>query len=342
MKILFDHFAPFLLTHGGFQIQIEQTREALRATGVEVEHLRWWDEQQRGDILHYFGRPRLEYVRFAQGRGLKVVMTHLLTGLGSRPAWKRGVQKLVMRAGEVILPAMATAPFGWQAFRRVDASISLTPWEAHLMHDMFAVPANKVHVIPNGVEEDFLKSLPTARGPWLVCTATLTERKRVAELALAAVAAQTPIWVVGKAYDESDAYAQRFLEIARAHPKLVRYEGALDDRARLAEAYRAARGFVLLSTEESLSLSALEAAACELPLLLSDLPWARTVFQQSAAYCPVTCDVSQTAAALRKFYDAAPGLPLPPKPKSWLEVAAQLKTVYGGLLNGPHAPDPKP
>ena len=37
---------------------------------------------------------------------------------------------------------------------------------------------------------------------------------------------------------------------------------------------------------ESLSLSALEAAACGCPVLLSDLPWARTVFGQSALVLP--------------------------------------------------------
>ena len=47
--------------------------------------------------------------------------------------------------------------------------------------------------------------------------------RRVLELAQAAVAAQTPLWVIGKAYGESDDYAQRFLEIARHHPTLVRY-----------------------------------------------------------------------------------------------------------------------
>jgi glycosyltransferase involved in cell wall biosynthesis len=332
VKILFDHPDPFLLMHGGFQIQIEQTRSALERVGVEIEYLRWWDAAQRGDILHYFGRPRPAYVQFAQQKGLKVVMSQLLTGLGSRTAGRRWVQKAVIRASQKFLPAMVTAPFGWEAYRAVDASVSLTPWEAHLMRDMFAVPAEKVHVVPNGVEEVFLESRSTARGPWLVSTATITERKRVLELAQAAVAAQTPLWVIGKAYGEADNYAQRFLQLARQHPKLVRYEGPIQDRTKLAVVYREARGFVLLSTMESLSLSALEAAACESPLLLSDLPWARTVFQGSATYCPVTSEVSRAATVLRQFYDAAPTLPVPPKPMTWLEVARQLKSVYEGLL----------
>src|SRR6185503_2412225 len=105
------------------------------------------------------------------------------------------------------------------------------------------------------------------RGRWLVCTAIITERKRVLELAQAALHAQTPIWIIGKPYSETDPYFQEFLALAKTHPEVIRYEGAISDRQRLAQIYREARGFVLLSKWESLSLSALEAAACGCPVL---------------------------------------------------------------------------
>ena len=55
MKILFNHNFPFALAHGGMQTQIEQTQAALQSVGLEVEPLRWWDDLQRGDLIHYFG-----------------------------------------------------------------------------------------------------------------------------------------------------------------------------------------------------------------------------------------------------------------------------------------------
>src|SRR5207247_19927 len=102
--------------------------------------------------------------------------------------------------------------------------------------------------------------------------------------------------------------------LAKTNPQTIRYEGAIADREKLAQVYREARGFVLLSAWESLSLSALEASACECPLLLSDLPWARSVFGDKASYCPLRGSTEQTSAVIRKFYDAAPRLPVPPKP----------------------------
>jgi glycosyltransferase involved in cell wall biosynthesis len=260
-------------------------------------------------------------------------MAQLLTGLGSRSPRVLPLQKAAIALTRKTLPEMITGRFAWEVFEKVDASIALTPWEAHLMNYVFGAPKDKVHVVPNGVEEVFLKSAPTPRGQWLVCAATVTERKRVLELAEAAVAARTPLWVIGKPYGDSDPYAQRFLAVARQNSEIIRYEGAISDRAQLARVYREARGFVLLSTMESLSLSALEAAACECPLLLSDLPWARTTFKENAQYCSIASP-ARTAPYLRQFYDAAPTLQAPPKPPAWIEIAGQLKAVYERVLNG--------
>jgi glycosyltransferase involved in cell wall biosynthesis len=332
MRVLFDHPSPFALAHGGFQIQIEQTAAALRALGVQVEFLRWWDQDQRGDIIHFFGRPAEDYIRQAQQQGLKVVMAELLTALGSRTERQRLAQKSLIRVANAVIPKSFTIRMAWNSYRLADAIVALTPWEGQLMHNMFDAPAAKTHVVPNGVEEVFLDADRRQRGPWLVCTATIAERKRVLELGEAAVAAQTPLWVIGKPYSNVDPYARNFEKLARSQPQWIRYEGAVTDRARLAEIYREARGFVLLSAMESLSLSALEAAACECPLLLNDLPWARTVFGAAATYCPVSSP-ARVVATLKSFYEQAPQLPIPPKPASWIEVAEQLRALYDRLLS---------
>jgi glycosyltransferase involved in cell wall biosynthesis len=227
-----------------------------------------------------------------------------------------------------------THAFGWESYRHADALIALTGWEKQLMQFKFGAQPEKIFVVPNGVEPEFFAATKTARGEWLVCTATITERKRVLELAQAAVAAKTPMWVIGRAYADSDAYAQKFFAFAKQNPKFVRYEGGINDRAALARIYRAARGFVLLSSMESLSLSALEAAACECPLLLSDLPWARSSFTAGTQFCPVTDSTAATAGTLKKFYVDAPGLPAPPIPATWPDVARQFKTIYERVFAG--------
>lgn len=332
MKILLHCHVPFLLAHGGAQIQIEQTKLALEKIGVEVEYLRWFDGNQTGDVLHFFGRIPGVLVELAHQKRMKVVLADLLTAQGSRSNGRLRVQSSIMRVVESVAPGLGANAFNWKSYRDVDACVALTAWEAKLMGDLFGAPPNRLHVIPNGVEEVFLNAKPRERGKWLVCTATITERKRVLELAEAAVKAETPLWIVGRAYSENDSYAKRFFDLTKQHSDVIRFEGAISDRTRMAEVYREARGFVLLSTMESLSLSALEAAACECPLLLSDLPWARTVFGDRVSYCPITPDVGQTAKALRAFYDAAPTLKAPHKPLTWVEVAQQFRALYESLL----------
>jgi len=335
MIILFDHPEPALLAHGGLLTQIKQTKAALEALGCQVDYVRWWDETQRADVLHFFGRMPSHLVRIAQAKGIKVVLGELLTEQGSRPAWQLWGQRQTTRLLRTLLPARLTQSFRWESHRLADAHVALTAWEAHLFNYLFDAPKDRIHVIPNGVDRAYLDSTPAKRGPWLVCTATITERKRVLELAQAAFQAQTPLWIIGKAFSDADTYAREFLELVKTHPQTLRFEGPLADRVKLAQAYRESRGFVLLSSCESLSLSALEAAACECPLLLSDLPWARTVFQEHASYCPVASSTSLTAPVLRRFYDTAPQLPAPPKPLSWMEVAKQVKALYETLLAAP-------
>lgn len=332
MKILVNCTLPFALAHGGQAIQIERTLAALAEIGVAVEPLRWWDPHQTGDLIHYVGIMPVDQIQFARQKKIKVVIANLLTAQGSQTPLQRGARRVFRWGVENFAPRVMANAFGWESYRQADALIALTSWEKHLMEYKFGAAAEKVFVVPNGVEAEFFQSPKSPRGGWLVCTATITERKRVLELAQAAVRAQTPVWILGTAYAENDRYAQDFFALAKANPNFIRYEGGVGDRAALAQIYRAARGFVLLSAMESLSLSALEAAACECPLLLSDLPWARSSFAGGAEFCPVTAATATTAAALRKFYDAAPTRPCPPKPATWPEVARQLKTIYEKVL----------
>lgn len=331
MRVLLDNPNPFLLAHGGFQVQIEQTAAGMRAAGLDVDFVRWWDDTQKPDVIHYFGRPSPFYLDAAHARGIKVVLAQLLTGLGSRSRPAIWLERTFIRLGQACLPGILVDRFAWDAFRKADACVANTAWEAHLMSHVFGAPKERVHVVPNGVEDVFRFSTKVERGEWLVCTATITARKRVLELAQAAVQARTPLWVIGKPYSDSDPYAAKFADFVRAHPGALRYQGPVSDRAELAKIYRSARGYVLLSTMETRSLASEEAAACECPLLLSDLPWARSTYGSHACYSPATATPARTAPYLRAFYDRAPQLPPPPRPLSWPDIGRQLAGIYGTL-----------
>ena len=115
MKILFEHPVPAGLAHGGMQTQIDQTKAALETLGVEVEYLRWWDEGQSGDVIHFFGRMSPELILFAQRKGIRVVLSVLLAAQGARPGWKLWLQRQTIRLMRAALPAGLTAAYRWDA-----------------------------------------------------------------------------------------------------------------------------------------------------------------------------------------------------------------------------------
>jgi glycosyltransferase involved in cell wall biosynthesis len=332
MKILIDHQLPFLLAHGGLQIQIEQTKSALVAAGLDVEYLRWWDDSQKGDIIHFFGRAHPLHIDWAHGKGMKYVMTELLSGQSSRPITALRAQAILQRLLRLAMPRILISTLRWDAHTKADAVVVLTKHEARVAKILFNPPRHKLFVVPNGVEQEFF--LPRKKlseiSDELLCVATIRPLKRNAELAKAAISANVPIRFVGSPYCETDPYYQEFASIASSRPDLVRYAGPVSDRNMLASLYQQARGFVLLSTMESLSLSALEAAASGCPLLLSDLPWARCTFGPDATYCPIAPEKT-TADFLRQFYATAPSLPLPTRPFAWRDVADKLIDIYRGL-----------
>ncbi|MFA9196414.1 MAG: hypothetical protein ACEQSM_02245 [Aliarcobacter sp.] len=335
MKVLFDHPNPFLLAHGGFQTQIEQTKKALEVVGAEVEWLRWWDDQQKGDLIHYFGRAHPAYIRQAQAKGMKVVMSELLTGLGSRSVIARKLQKLFMIVASRVLPREFTARLCWDAYQLADAGIALTSWEKKLMVEIFSAKPENVHVVPNGVEDIFFRNsnlkIQNPKSKYLVCTATITERKRVVELAEAAIMAQVPVWIIGEPYSKEDQYYLKFMEVVHGSNGLLRYEGGIRKRDQMAKIYQEAPGFVLMSSMESLSLSALEAAAGGCPLLLAELPWARASFGSRATYSPLGSREKEVRK-LKEFYNRIEKVPRPPVPCRWGDVGKQLYGIYEGLL----------
>ena len=335
MKVLLDSNVPFALAHGGAQIQIEQTKKGLEQAGVEVDWLRWWDAGQKADVIHFFYRPHPAVLRMAAKKGMKTVFCELLTGLGSRSTVSRWAQKALIEISKRGLPKAFIERLCWDAYQLADASIALTSWEKKLMVEMFLAKPDRVHVVPNGVEDVFFRDIKSKnqnpKSKYLVSTATITERKRVVELAEAAIMAQVPVWIIGEPYSKKDRYYEKFLSVVRAAREMVRHEGGISSREKMASIYQNASGFVLLSSMESLSLSALEAAAGGCPLLLADLPWARSSFGSRATYSRLGSK-EEEAGNLKNFYHGIDEAPKPHEPCRWEDVGKQLCRIYEGLL----------
>ncbi len=333
MKILTYTGLPFCLAHGGVTNIARKTSAVLEQLGFDVEPLSWWDDRQNADILFQFCRSDVTIVRYAKLKGLVVVTEQVNSGLVSRDRWKRRLQKAFKGCLEKFAPKMMTEPYGWSGYNMVDMHFVPSPHDASVISHMFDVPAEKLTVLPYGVDDEFLHvTKPSVKKEHLICTATVTERKRVLEVAEAASLARTPLVVVGKAYGESDPYSSRFRNVVAESNGIVEHIPHVDGREKLAEMLAGSRGFVLLSTCETVSQSALEAAACGCPLLLSDQDWARVAFANHAHYCPYNLSMAKMATRLRAFYDACPTLQQTFPAGSWIEKRSILKPVLTRLV----------
>lgn len=332
MKVLFDHPSPFLLAHGGFQIQIEQTKAALQAIGVEVEYLRWWDGGQKADLIHYFSPASVGYLEQARAKQLPVVMTSLFTETCNR-------SDAQLRRQGWMTQAILAAPMGegikrqltWRTYGLCSLNVVGLEAERAVLETVYRVPPERIAIVPLGLSETYLQAGAGDRSqPFLVCTGRITPTKRSVELAELARNAQVPVLFVGKPHHESDPYWLRFKRLIDG--EFVRYHEHIDQEADMAQLLQKCRGFVLYSCYENWCLSAHEAAVCGLPLLVPDQKWSRERFGDAVSYFSGD-SVANDTRALRQFYDAAPTLSAPGiRLDGWTEVARQLKELYLRVL----------
>jgi glycosyltransferase involved in cell wall biosynthesis len=332
MKVLIDCHVPFSLAHGGMQTQIEQTKAALEEIGVMVDYLRWWDGGQPPDLIHFFGVPSSNYMIYARKKGVRFLLHNLFSATCNRSDFTLALQAAATTTVQS-LPVFRTflARPAWAAYRQADHHVVSLQAEKEVLQRVYGVAAGLITCVPLGLSETFLKAGGGNRGEaHLISTGTITAIKRNVELARLARLAQVPILFVGKPYSEAEAYWQEFKSLVDG--KIVKHLPHIASQREMVEQLQRSRGFVLMSKYENWCLSAHEAAACGLPVLLPNQKWSRERFGSNAHF--FTGQTSRDAQILRQFYEECPRLPSPQiRHYSWTEVAQQLKSVYEQTLN---------
>lgn len=336
MKVIFDITSmPFFLAHGGATTQIISTALALGKIGVDVEFARWWDSEQKADLIHIFSIPNRSYVDFAHQKGIPVVNTTLFTVACNRPNWRLSLQGSLISG---ILAAPNIPPLGtlrnqfpWKNYAACDLNIVGLNAEVDVLIKCYHVPENQIHVIPLGLDERFINAGSGKRTePHLITTGTITERKRSLELARLAQETQVPICFVGKPYDPKSQYWHEFQKLVDG--TIVKHISHTESVEEMISLLQASRGFVIYSDYENWCLSAHEAAACGLPLLLPDQRWSRERFGDSASYLKIS-DPGQNRKAIAAFHNAASSLAAPViRHHSWREVAELHLKAYQNLI----------
>ena len=198
--------------------------------------------------------------------------------------------------------------------------------EKRVLQTVFGLPDSRISTVPLGLHRSFLEAGKSYRSePYLITAGTITNRKRSVELAVMAREAQVPILFVGKPYNLSDPYWKKFAGLIDHRFVLYRDHVVL---GQMIDLLQSSQGFVLFSQYENWCLSAHEAAACGLPLLVPNQPSYSECFGAHANYFDAAVP-RRNPAILRSFYEQSPGMPAPAiKLYSWGDVAEQLETCY--------------
>lgn len=327
MKVIIEADIPFAWAHGGLTTLVREIHNGLKQCGLEVDYCRWWDENQWADVYLGFG-PLTPRHQFAKQRGMAIVNYVFLDSFSRRNAADLWLRALVI-ATALKFGRNVVAGLGWNYAEIADASIYPSQADACLARDLFGAPLSRGHVILHGVPPSFLAAGLTAPhdGEYLLTASTIHPRKNSLLLARLAIASKTPVVFVGKPYDESASYFREFLGLVDG--KYVGYEGFVTEERKI-ELLSHARGFVLLSQQESGCIAVLEAFATGCQVLLSDLRWANPLYAGHASFCSPR-SLAQAARQLRSFYDQPVVLPLFPV-QSWDSVAREYAQVLRSVV----------
>lgn len=234
-------------------------------------------------------------------------------------------------------------------------AVSYTAAEAHLRAHM--VSAHTLHVVPNGIDFDRFSPNPTARKAvrtsigagdaflWLAA-GRLDPVKDYPVLLRAVAALPDDNWllIAGSGPLEAE------LKALCSHLDLDARVRFLGFRPDLEQWMQAADAFVLSSQWEGLPLALLEAAACELPIVATDVPGTREALEcletgclvdpgDPAALASAMLDLTKRppvqlhAMGVRARHNAAPRFAIEAVLNQW-------ETIYNELILGRKPPRP--
>jgi glycosyltransferase involved in cell wall biosynthesis len=188
--------------------------------------------------------------------------------------------------------------------------IAVSEFTKRELIDLLDAEPDKIHVVPNGVEDVFTPEGPRAEGDYVLAVGTLEPRKNLARIAQAVDGELRVVGVRGWGGVEP--------------PANVTWLGDVSDEE-LAALYRGARCLVYSSLYEGFGIPVAEALACGCAIVTSEGSAMQEIAGADATY------VDPTSVESIRGGIAHTTAPQPRRIASWPDVAARTRAIYEEL-----------
>jgi glycosyltransferase involved in cell wall biosynthesis len=339
MKVFLATYQSVMMLKGGPRTQVLETKTALEKLGVEVQLFDMWQTLKKGDcdILHIFGSgiSTYHFAREVAKLGIKLVVSPIFFSRHSSEYIKRVLwfDKIVLKN---IRGVWTDYGFVSEMCKWANAVLPNTKKEAELIELGLVVQKEKIHVVPNGVNERFLNADPSlfvkAYGVsnFILNVGHIGPgRKNVLRLVRALNLINKPAVIIGRmeAGKELDAIRKE------AGKHILLLDNIPNDSEMLASAYAACDVFVLPSLFETPGIAALEAALAGAKIVITKYGGTEEYFGDNAEYVePTSIDLitSGISIALAKPKDNKLREHIK-KHYLWEKVGEATMEVYRGL-----------
>jgi glycosyltransferase involved in cell wall biosynthesis len=292
MNVCFASYQSVMMLKGGPKTQIIQTKSGLEKLGVNVSLFETWQEIDRNkiDLIHLFGANIGTYhlAREIHKIGIPMVVSPIFYSLHS----SRYI-RLAMSADNTIRKIFHGF---WSDYGILSdicnwAKMVLpnTRSESGLLEDGLKIPAAKLQVVPNGVEEHFANGNPDlfrktyGFGNFILNVGHIGPgRKNVLRLIHAVKGLDIPTVIIGRIEDNS--YGKICIEEAKSNPNIHIIDALPNDSDLLTSAYAASNVFVLPSLFETPGIAALEAALAGAKIVITKYGGTSEYFGTYAEY----------------------------------------------------------
>lgn len=342
MKVALAGFQAVSILRGGPSTQLCGTADHLRREGMEVTLFDPWTrfDSKSVDIVHVFsaGLGTYHLAREIRALGIPLVVSPITYSTHSPVFVRAGLAatRLLQRIGPGLWSDYA---FMADMCSWATQVLPNTRAEAELVRRGFGIPAEKITVIPNGVEERFAHGDPSLFKKKFGLERFILNvghighpRKNILSLIRALGGIDTAAVIIGRIVKSS--YGEACVHEASKYKNILLIDGMDNSSELLASAYAACEVFVLPSQFETPGIAALEAGLAGAKIVITPHGGTREYFEDVAVYIDPA-----SVNSIRDGIVQALALPKTDRLRErirsqylWQHVAAATSKVYRGIL----------